>query len=211
MKKIFLMAFLVLFITGCTSINNSSTENLINEIQKSKTNLDNTYRQGYKYYLPTHLQVKEVHGLNEIITHHGYKYYIYVDLVSYFDNIKKEYKENPNSYYSKNISYDGIEGYVEINSKKDKYLIEIMYNYAKIEVIVDSDYINEAIVNSMIILSTIKYNDDIIENMMGENILNSKEEQLNIFEVRGRESKFLEYLEEYDSYEDELPDPDLIN
>ena len=39
-------------------------------------------------YLPTHLQVKEVHGLNEVITHHGYKYYMYVDLVSYFDSIK---------------------------------------------------------------------------------------------------------------------------
>ena len=41
--------------------------------------------------------------------------------------------------------------------------------------------INEAINNSIIILSTIKYNDDIIKNIIGDNDLNNQEEVLNIF------------------------------
>ena len=211
MKKILIIFTLFLLLTGCTNINKSSVDNLINEIKESKLKLDNTYRKGYKYYLPTNLQVKEVTGFNEIITHKGYKYYMYVDIVSYYDKVKKEYKVSPESYLSQVINYKDIDGYLEVNSQKDKYLIEIMYNYAKIELIVDIHYLKEAIVNSMVILSTIKYNDDIIENMMGEDILNFNEEKLNIFEVRGRESKFLEYVQEFDTYEDDIPDPDLIN
>lgn len=38
-------------------------------------------------------------------------------------------------------------GYVEVNLlKNDKYLVEIMYNYAKIEVIVDKSNLNECYV-----------------------------------------------------------------
>lgn len=211
MKKILIITVLFLILTGCTNINKSPVANVIDEVKESKLNLDNTYRTGYKYYLPTNLQVKEVSGLNEIITHQGYKYYMYVDIVSYYDKVKKAYTVNPKSYLSQAINYKGKEGYLEVNSKKDKYLIEIMYNYAKIELIVDISYLKEAITNAMVILSTIRYNDDIIENMMGEDILNFNEEQLNIFEVHGKESRFLEYVQEFDTYEEDMPDPDLIN
>ncbi|MDD2208169.1 MAG: hypothetical protein PHG03_03740 [Bacilli bacterium] len=211
MKKILLILALCLLITGCTNIDKSDEDKLINEIVESKLELTNTYRTGYKYYLPPNLVSREVKELNEKITSKGYKYYLYVDLVSYYNNIKKEYTLNENSYLSKIINYQDKEGYLEVNLQNDKYLIEIMYNYAKIELIVDINYLKEGIVNSLVILSTIKYNDDIIQNMMGEDILDFNEEALNIFEVRGRDSNYVEYVQEYDKYDDDIPDPDLIN
>ncbi|MDD4187301.1 MAG: hypothetical protein PHX04_00790 [Bacilli bacterium] len=211
MRKILLILTLCLFITGCTNISKADEDKLISEVIQSKLNLTNTYRTGYKYYLPTNLVVKEVNELNEKITSQGYKYYLYVDLVSYYNNIKEEYTLNENSYLSKVINYQDKEGYLEVNLQNNKYLIEIMYNYAKIELIVDINYLKEGIVNSLVILSTIKYNDDILKNMMGDDILKFNEEALNIFEVRGRDSNYVEYVQEYDKYDDDIPDPDLIN
>lgn len=210
MKKVLIVISLFL-LTGCTSINKSSIETIVSEIQLSKLELNNTYRKGYKYYMPTSLKIKDIFGFNEKIIHKNYKYYLYVDIVSYFNKIESSYEVNPNAYISQEINKDDIKGYLEVNSQNGKYLIEIMYNYAKIELIVDENYLKEAIANSLVILSTIKYNDDVIKNMMGEDILNFSEEVLNIFEVHGRESNFLEYVQEYDTYEDDVPDPDLIN
>jgi guanylate kinase len=55
-----------------------------------------------------------------------------------------------------------------------------MYNYAKIEVIVEENNLNESINNSITILSTIKYNKDIIINLMENDLLNYKDESLNL-------------------------------
>ena len=124
MKKIMIIIISFLLLTGCTNINNASVENIITEIQGSKLNLHNTYRKGYKYYLPTNLQVKEVKTFNEILSHQGNKYYMYVDIVSYYEKIEKEYEINPNSYISQIINYKDRKGYLEVNSKNDKYLIK---------------------------------------------------------------------------------------
>ncbi len=211
MKKIILFITLILFLTGCTNINKTPVEDLINQVAESKLKLHNTYRTGYKYYLPNSMQIRKVEDFNEILTNKNYTYYLYVDIVSYYNNVEKDYEIKSDSYLSQEIIYKDSKGYLEVNSQNDKYLIEIMYNYAKIELIVDIGYLKEAITNAMIILSTINYNDDIINNMMGEDILNFNEEQLNIFDVHDRESNFIEYVQRYDTYEDEMPDPDLIN
>ena len=109
------------------------------------------------------------------------------------------------------INYNNKSGYVEVNVKNDKYLIEIMYNYAKIEVIVNSNDIASAITNSLIILTSVNYNDDIIDNLLEEDVLNYSEETFNIFETNSNDSNFLKVVEEYDNYnEDEVPDYDLI-
>ena len=77
---------------------------------------------------------------------------------------------------------------------------------------VDKDMINETIANSLIILSSIKYNDDIINNLMGKNILNYREETFTIFDKEKNDSDFLEVIQEYDKYnEPKIPDYDLIN
>ena len=103
-------------------------------------------------------------------------------------------------------------GYVEINlTKNDKYLVEIMYNYAKIEVIVGKDKINEALLTSISILKSVDYNDEIVENLFGSNVLNFTEEEFNIFNTTSSDSTYLQTDGNYEETTEEVPDTDLLN
>ena len=87
-----------------------------------------------------------------------------------------------------------------------------MYDYAKIEVMVDEDDLNEVVANSMVILSSLHYNDNVLDKLSKDNILRYNDENIDIFNSKsGKEkSDFLEYVEEYDPTEEEIPDYDLI-
>ena len=206
MKK-YILVITFLLLCGCTNINNASVQDITKEVLGSKINSYNEYRTGYKYYLPQGLNVNSSKKYNEILNDDKYKYYLYVDLVSYLKKTELSYKVNENAYLSMTLD---DKGYLEINEKNDKYLIEIMYNYAKIEVIVDKSDLEVAFANSMIILSSVKYNNDILTNLVGENVLTSKEIEFNIFETKKTESNFLE-VEANNDYKEETNDPDLID
>ena len=211
MKKI-LIIICLLFITGCSDIRKQSYDDIINNIA-TRANKDNVYRTGYSYYLPRGMQVADSTLYNEAITDARYKYYLYVDIVSYYKKVTKDYSVNNNALVSKKLDYNGKFGYVEVNLlKNDKYLVEIMYNYAKIEVIVDKSNLNEAMLSIINILKSVEYNDSIIANLMGDDILNFSEEEFNIFNTKGSESNYLTVDKDASKEEDtKIPDPDLIN
>ena len=211
MKKI-LIIICLLFITGCSDIRKQSYDDIINNIA-TRANKDNVYRTGYSYYLPRGMQVADSTLYNESITDARYKYYLYVDIVSYYKKVTKDYTINNNALVSKKLEYDGKFGYVEVNLlKNDKYLVEIMYNYAKIEVIVDKSNLNEAMLSIINILKSVGYNDSIIANLMGDDVLNFSEEEFNIFNTKGSESNYLTVDKDAKNEEDtKIPDPDLIN
>ena len=136
---------------------------------------------------------------------------MYVDVISFYNRVISKYEEDNKALYSKQINNKDKFGYVEVNElTNDRYLLEIMYNYAKIEVIVDNSDLEVAFANSMIILSSVKYNNDILTNLVGENVLTSKEIEFNIFETKKTESNFLE-VEANNDYKEETNDPDLID
>ena len=211
MKKI-LIIICLLFITGCSDIRKQSYDDIINNIA-TRANKDNVYRTGYSYYLPRGMQVADSTLYNEAITDARYKYYLYVDVVSFYKKITKEYEINNNAIYSSKINYNDKFGYVEVNLlKNDKYLVEIMYNYAKIEVIVDKSKCKEAMLSIINILKSVEYNDSIIANLMGDDVLNFSEEEFNIFNTKGSESNYLTVDKDASKEEDtKIPDPDLIN
>lgn len=211
MKKI-LIIICLLFITGCSDIRKQSYDDIINNIA-TRANKDNVYRTGYSYYLPRGMQVADSTLYNEAITDARYKYYLYVDIVSYYKKVTKDYSVNDNALVSKKLDYNGKFGYVEVNLlKNDKYLVEIMYNYAKIEVIVDKSNLNEAMLSIINILKSVEYNDSIIANLMGDDVLNFSEEEFNIFNTKGSESNYLTVDKDASKEEDtKIPDPDLIN
>lgn len=210
MKKCLLLLTLI-FLCGCTNIQEARPQELIKEIVSSKNYSYNEYRTGYKYYLPISMSSLSSKKYNEILTDGNYKYYLYVDLVSYLKKNEFSYTVNENAYISETINYNDLNGYLEVNERNDKYLIEIMYNYAKIEVIVDKDDINKAIVNSMIVLTTIDYTDDVIKNLLSIDDMTSSEENFSLFD-ESNDSNLLEVIKPGDYVDkDEVPDPDVIN
>ena len=210
MKKIILI-LAVIILTGCTNVNNMSYDEIVNTIVSSKYEIYNENRSGYKYYTPSNISSSNTIDYNEILEDDTYRYYFYVDVISYYNRVIESYEVDNNAFYSKAINYQDKFGYIEINEvSNNKYLLEIMYNYAKIEVMVDKYDLSKAISNSLIILSSVKYNSEILETIVGENILTSKEIEFNIFETKKTESNFLE-VEANNIYVEEENDPDLIN
>ncbi len=211
MKKIILIIIILVLTAGCTNINKLSYDDIVNNITTMSTK-DNIYRTGYSYYLPRGMKVADSTLYNEVIEDANSKYYLYVDVVSFYKKITKEYEINNNAIYSSKINYNDKFGYVEVNLlKNDKYLVEIMYNYAKIEVIVDKSKCKEAMLSIINILKSVEYNDSIIANLMGDDILNFNEEEFNIFNTKGSESNYLTVDNDYKEEEEKIFDPDLIN
>ena len=210
MKKIFLLGILILFITGCTNIENSSLDDIVDNVLKSKVSTKNMNRNGYRYYLPIGLSIKESNGYNEVIKDNLYTYYLYVDIVSFNNNTSFSYNFNEDAYYSKKIENDDKNGYIEINKYgDDKYLVEVMYNYAKIEVVVYESDITKVMSYVMVILNSITYNKDVIKNSLEMEVYDWIEENFDIFEIVGSDN-YIEFTED-EEIDKEIKDPDYID
>ncbi|MCX4254516.1 MAG: hypothetical protein OSJ63_04520 [Bacilli bacterium] len=210
MKKVFLLCIFIIFLTGCTSIKNSDLDVLVNEVVASNVNILNVNKSGYRYYLPKGFSLVSSDNYNEVITNHKYNIYLYVDIVSYNNRTNFNYNINKKAYYSRNLGNKDKKGYIEINNyEKDKYLIEIMYNYAKIEVMVFQEDIKEIVTYVMSIISSITYNDNVIKNTLSSSRLDEFEESFNIFEIVGSDN-YLQFSEEVVT-DDRVKDPDYVN
>ena len=68
-----------------------------------------------------------------------------------------------------------------------------MYNYAKIEVMVDKDMMNKVLINSINILKSIQYNDAIIDELLESDSLDYTEEVFDMFKDALDNSNTLEH------------------
>lgn len=213
-KNIIIFLFIILVLCGCTSLQKMSIDDIISTTLEKNIRVYNTYRKGYKYNLPKGFSVENNTDFNEVIVSKNYKYYLYIDGISYYNKVIESYKENKTSYKSVTISHQDKYGYLEINKlKSGKYLVEIMYNYAKIEVVVKEEDINSTIAGSLSILKTIIFNNSVLKNILGDEVTQAKEFDFNIFETAS--NKKSEYLEAMDSdiykEDDNVHDYDLID
>ncbi len=188
MKKLIILLLCILA-TGCTivRIDTSSIDNILSVVLSKENNLYNQVGKGYKYYVPRGVSYMDTDELNDKLYSNGVYYYLYIDAVSYFYKIKMDYQEKDNLYYSKKIE-GSKEGYLEITKENDKYRIDFMYNYAKIEALVNKNEIENVILNASYILSTVKFNDNVIELMLQEDYLTNREEKYDIFASKNPES-----------------------
>ena len=217
MKKIiFLVTLLVLF-TGCSikNISKYDINDVIEEALSNNIDVTNVNFSGYKYYLPRGIKIIDKKDYNSKLLSNGNYYYLYVGVICYYYKNILDYKVKSDIYFSKKISYDGKEGYIEIEKiSEEEYFLKIMYNYAKIEAYVDIDLLNSAISDSIKILSSVTYNDTVLATIIGENTLNYQEEQFSLFDSKREDGTFLDYIEEYDVYtdeDDELIDEDILD
>lgn len=197
MKKILLLCLLLL-LTGCSvvRIDTSSVDNIVNVVLSKNNQLYNHIGKGYKYYIPRGVSYIDTNDYNDVLYSNGIYYYLYIDIISYYYDKVQQYEVNENAYYSKSISINDKDGYLEINKQDDdRYFIEFMYNYSKIEVIAEYDQINDIVLNATYILSTIKFNDNVIKAMLDDNFLVS-EEKYDIFTSKKETNDFLKLEEE---------------
>lgn len=191
MKKlaILLMAFLL---TGCTivRIDTTSIDNITNVVLSKENNIYNRIGKGYKYYIPRGVSYIDTIELNDKLYSNGVYYYLYIDAVSYFYKTKLEYTENKDLYFSKKITGDRS-GYLEITKDEDDYYIVFVYNYAKIEAKASQDQIEEVVLNASYMLSTIKFNDNIVGLMLNSDYFTNKEEQYDVFSKKNENNNFL--------------------
>ncbi|MCX4365612.1 MAG: hypothetical protein OSJ70_07560 [Bacilli bacterium] len=211
MKKVILSLLIVVFLTGCVSIQNASIDELVDTTINSKYALYNHVNRGFKYYLPRELEVSKSDKYNEIIKSKYYDYYLYVDLVRYFNKDSEDYQEKEGIFYSTILSNKDKKGILNITElANQEYLIEASFNYANIEVKVKEKDINEAVTNALSILTSIEFNYDVVKNLLQDDKMNSKEEQVDVFKGDLSEDAYLDIEEEIYT-DDENKDPDMIN
>lgn len=187
MKKFLIIMFCAFFFVGCTvvRIDTDSIDNIIDVVLSKDNKLYNRIGKGYKYYVPKGVNYIDTSGLNDKLYSNGYYYYLYIDVNSYYNKIEFEYEENRDAFYSRALDINDNKGYVEITKQDNgRYLVEFMYNYAKIEVFVYEKDINLAILNSSYILSTIQYNKNVIKLMLNDDYFINKEESYDIFKPK---------------------------
>lgn len=209
-KKIILLLILTLCV-GCTRIDNiEDYDIIIDAIMNNNYNNQNTTSLGYTYYLP--LGVSKIYDkdYNQKLKTEDTFIYLYVDAVSYYyqNNLNLSEVNNNNNYYYKKINKDGKEGYVVITKEADLYFIKVVYNYAKIESYTTKTKIDNVLANSMIILKSINYNDNLIKKILEEEHGLGADKEYKIDKPENAESKFSEYLSEYVQEEENIT-PDL--
>ena len=203
-KKLLVIIICLFIFSGCKieSISNDNIEDNVNLIFSKNIENINTNAIGYQYYLPSYITVKNVNDFNQELYYSGKTFYLYADVVSYYHKVKSEYEVDSKAYLSKKLDYDKKKGYLEINEDNNKYYVEMMYNYAKIEGYVNKDDLVDFVSSISYILRSVKYNDNVIETLLGDKRYDlSDNETYNIFKTKkSNEGDFLDYVNEYDNY-----------
>lgn len=202
MKKIIiLLSVILLMITGCSikELSSDDFEKNMDILLNEKTNSSNVHFDGYKYYVPDGLKFINKEEYNAILRDRfDNRYYMYVDVISYYHKVENTYKIKQDAYYSKVIKYGNKTGYLEITESDDKYFVEFVFNYAKIEALTNKDNLVSVIDNMCYILRSIKFNDKILESIVGDNVLSYAEEVFTLFDTTSSQEDFLEVVSRYD-------------
>ena len=206
-KKIILLIISILALTGCTNLTNMSIDELVDVMLEKNTKLSNNVFDGYKYNIPRGLKLLEKDEYNASLKdEYNNTYYFYIDVVSYYNKEEINYKINKKAYFSKELDYNKKKGYIEITKIKDtdRYFVEYMYNYGKIEAFVKEKEIKYAIINMSSILKSLEFNRTVLESLIGNNVLNYKENTYDVMKPKGStatKDTYLEYEEKYGIYE----------
>ena len=197
-KKGIILCLVIIFLTGCTivRIDTTNIDSMVNVVTSKNNTLYNRVGIGYKYYVPRGVTYIDSSETNDRLYSNGVYYYLYLDEIAYYYKNSLNFTEDPTKYYSRKISNNDKVGYLEITEKEGSYLIEFVYNYAKIEALVPKEDIEMTVLNSSYILSTIKYNNNIIKLSLEDNFLKRKEEKYEEFTSKKETDNFLRYEEE---------------
>ena len=210
-RLVILLSMVMLFITGCsiTKLDDTDIGKNMKILLSQDNKLYNVHYSGYKYYLPKGISFVNKDDYNSVLSDsHGNKYYMFVDAISYYYKVENTYKVNSDSHYSKIINYNDKSGYIQIDEVKNKYFVQYVFNYVKIEAYVDKNELTSCINNMSYILRSVKFNRTIVESLVGENVSEYDEENFSLFTADVSTESFLDVVErtETDAYRKDLED-----
>lgn len=210
-RLIVLLSIVAILVTGCSinKLDNNDIGKNIKTLMSEKNKLYNVNYEGYKYYLPKGLGFLDKDDYNSVLKDRkNNKYYLYVDIISYYHKVENDYEVKNDSHYSKRLDYNGKNGYIQIDEVDGKYFIQFVYNYAKMEAYVKEEELVDVITNMCLVLRSIKYNNVVLESLIGENKLNYKEEDYTLFKADSSKESFLDVVEreETEKYKKDLED-----
>lgn len=202
MKKIIVLLSIMMFlVTGCniSVLDYSNIGKNMKKLLSVNENLYNVYFDGYKYYVPKGMKFLNKEEYNALLSDRfGNNYYLYVDAVSYYHKASNTYKEKEGTHYSKKLDYNKKSGYIQIDEEDGKYLVQFVFNYAKMEAYVPKRDLVTVVNNMCYILRSIKFNDDVLESLIGDNVLNYKEESFSLFKTDSSKEDFLDVVSKYE-------------
>ena len=157
-RLIVLLSIVVVLATGCSvyKLDNTNISKNIKILLSHKTNLHNVNYDGYRYYLPKGVSFVNKDSYNALLKDmNNNRYYMYVDVISYYHKKENDYEINNDSHYSQRLDYNNKTGYVQIDEIDDKYFIQFVYNYVKIEAYVSKKDLTDSITNICYILRSV--------------------------------------------------------
>ena len=204
MRKYLLLLFIAIILSGCSvqRVDKYYFSDVMDKIISLNIKNHNKVSNGYEYYVPKGVVRTDSNSYNDVLMRGKNTYYLYADVVSYYYKIKAEYKVNKSAYYSSKIKNGNKEGYLEITKVKDKLYVQMFYNYAKIETYVKEYELNQTISDLSYILSSVKFNDSLLKKEYASGNIGQKEESYKLFETKEKEGNFLEYIKEFDKYDE---------
>ena len=217
-RLIVLLSISILCLTGCSvyKLDNTNIGKNIKILLSHKTKMHNVNYDGYKYYLPkgvTFINKDEYNAVFKDVNNDIY--YMYVDVFSYYNKVENTYEINEKSHYSQRLDYNGKTGYIQIDEKnKNRYFVQFVFNYVKIEAYIKKENLTDAVDNMCYLLRSVRFNDSVLESMVGENVLDYQEEDYSLFKADSSKESYMEVVkrnesDEYNKYlEDEKVDLD---
>lgn len=200
-KKIILIIMSFLLI-GCTSnnINKLTLEEIIDSSLDSKNSYININNKGYKYNLPDEFIVYEDKDYVQTLKSKNNFYFLNIDVVSYYYKNDMVQERNLKDYEYYEFGNDDKNGYMRITRNDSKFLVELCYNYAIIEVEVEESELRYAVSRGISILNSIEYNELVIGKYIEDNDIENRETVYNIPEPENKEDNknVLEYIEEFE-------------
>lgn len=214
MHKKIVLIFCLLLLSGCKLVNEDN--NYINNVKNclNKKNITNNVAKGYKYYIPKGVKKIKDYDYNQVFLVDNNYLYLYVDIISFYHNKELQDLKKDNVYYYEKINYNGKLGYILLEEEDDEYYLNIVYNYSKIEGYIPKGKINKIVTLSSIVLNSIDYNKNAIEQILEGDLGQFSEVTYEVKKPAGAKDSFSQYLEEYVQKEekeetkknDQLPD-----
>lgn len=210
MYKKLIVILCLLLLSGCKQIDNK--DDYVTNVYDCLTekNITNEVALGYQYYLPKGVRKLKDYDYNQVFLVDGNYLYLYVDIISLFNEKKLQEPTEIKGYYEKFTS-NNKSGYILVEDNEEQCYFSLVYNYSKIEGYVPKKNINKIITLSSIILNSIDYNDSVIKKILEGDLGQFSEFTYEVDKPEGASSNFSQYLEEYVQKEDteemeKLPD-----